>query len=60
MTETFESEMEDYASNDESYSADETTKTVVENLGSETSALVQQDSGDSDADLHKGCKRLLQ
>jgi hypothetical protein len=50
----------DYVSNDESGFSDEklekTKKTVVEDLGSETSALVQQDSGDSDADKHKGCK----
>jgi hypothetical protein len=50
----------DYVSNDESYSdekPEKTKKTVVsEDLGSETSALVQQDSGDSDADKHKGCK----
>ena len=57
----YETEMEDYSSqNDETYSEEErpvkTKKTVVEDLGSETSALVQQDSGDSDAEKHKGCK----
>ena len=57
----YETEMEDYSSqNDEAYSEEErpvkTKKTVVEDLGSETSALVQQDSGDSDAEKHKGCK----
>ncbi|CAB4013350.1 Hypothetical predicted protein [Paramuricea clavata] len=50
--------MEDYASsNDETYSDEKPAKakkTVIEDTGSETSALVQQDSGDMDADEHKG------
>lgn len=52
--------MENYASsNDETYSDEKPAKakkTVIEDTGSETSALVQQDSGDMDADKHKGCK----
>ena len=55
----YDTEMEDYSSqNDETYEERpvKTKKTIVEDLGSETTALVQQDSGDSDADKHKGCK----
>ena len=42
----------------ETYS-DEAKKTVIEDPGSETTALVQQDA---DAEKHKGCKckRMLQ
>lgn len=60
ILDVYETEMEDYSSkNDETYSEErpvKTKKTVVEDLGSETSALVQQDSGDLDAEKHKGCK----
>lgn len=36
--------------------SDETTKTIVEDMNTQTSALVQNDDSDPDALKNKGCK----